>query len=129
MSKEENPNRNKNEITSPSSIEQPFISKGGQELNPINEAEQVLNSLGEMSRQITGTALETAEIIENSELSKIEKDKFRAKLKIRIKKIIRIFSFATLFTGVASIADYKLTRYSVKSEIGENGNIIYTHED
>ncbi len=129
MNKQENINPSKNETSPNKSTEEAIIPLESQEVDLIHKAEQALISIEETSTQVTGAALETAGFIDKKPLSSLQKDKFRTRLERKIKKMVRILSFATLLTSAVGVADYELTRYKVEIKIESNGDVTYAHED
>lgn len=93
------------------------------------QAEQVLASLENAARPFEEAALNAAETINEARLAPEQKDEFRDKLKRRIKKMLRLFAFATTLAGAAGAADYSITRYSVNSSTDEKGENTFAHQD
>lgn len=132
MNNQENPNPNKPKQ------EQVLPREDGsavenQEAVFKNEAERILSDIEATANQSVEAALDTAKIVETSQLPAEHKTQLRNRLKRSLKKLFRTFTFATALTGAAGVANYALTRYSVKPEanISYRGRVltIYAHQD
>jgi hypothetical protein len=129
MNKQETPNLNNNEITPLVPKEQVSGPVEGAQDDPFDKAEKTLDSLGNMATQAQKSTREVLDVIDRKPLSISQKDTFKTKLHEGIKKIAQVFSFATLLTSAAIIADHELTRYKITSTVEKNGKISYSHED
>lgn len=127
MNKQENPNLNRHEQGSLPEQSQPPIENN--DADPGHETEQTLGSIETTSNQSIEAALDTSALIEKSNLQPKHKEQLRDMLKRSLKKMFRIFTFATALTGAAGVADYTLTRYKVEPKSSNGGEITYAHQD
>jgi hypothetical protein len=129
MKRQENPNPNRRETERVSPPKQTKHPIENHEVDSENETEQALGSIEATSNQSIEAALDTAKMIETSPFPSKRKEQLRGGLKRSLKKIFRIFSFATVLTGAAGMADYTLTRYKVEPRPVASGGINYEHQD
>lgn len=130
MTNPENLNPSIPDSKEPSYKEGDDTKESNHELAPELEAEQVLNYIEKTSNQSVEAALETAKMIEASQLPNERKKHLVEKLKKSLKNLFRALTFSALLTlSVVGTSPYTYTRYSVDSKINERGAIEYTHQD
>ncbi len=87
----------------------------------------------EIAHDVDRETLELVQAIETSSLPSKEKKELRNRIANSLKKMLRIFYFATGLIGVAdvveTVATHQYSRYKVESKIVVHGQVEYAHED